>query len=309
MKKVGAIAAVLLAFVALPLLEPDPLSSIPQLENRQLISPGRPALALASAEHGLALSDLAWLEAVQRLGNAGFNSTRGWEEWLYSRLDIATDFDPHYLTVYDAGSVYLSAYGSAADLSDRLVSKGAKYLPRDWKLPFMMGWNDYFIRGRAADAADHWRTAAQLPEAPFYLGSLSGRALRQGTGDIDASLRFLEGMLGTIKDTRQREMIEQRMQILESERIFLSYDRACASYREDHGSWPASASVLFMTGQVAQPPQDLLGSPIHLDTTGEGCVARSELIKVREDEAIERLGRFRSSASMTSGRAKKEMSD
>lgn len=293
MKTVGAAAAVILAFILLPLLEPAPVPSVIGLENVEVISPGRPALALASAGHGLALADLSWLQVVQRMGTPGFERTKGWTRWLHARSDLTTDLDPRYLTVYDASSVYLSAYGSAADLSDALAAKGARFLPREWKFPFMLGWNDYFIRGRPADAAEHWRQAALLPGAPFYLGSLSGRARRQGTGNIDESLKFLAEMRESVTDARQREMIEERMKLLESEHILQAYDAACTRYHEETGSWPGSAQELFMAGWVAAPPQDLLESPIHLDTSEQRCVARSELISVREEEAMKRVGRFR----------------
>ena len=260
-------------------------------------SPGPTALAVSSIEHDLALADVAWLDVVQRIGSAKVRDELHFR-CVGTLAEIATDLDGRYFSVYDAASIYLSAYGSQADLSDQLLTKGLSFLPQVWKLHFTLGWNDYFIRGQALEASQHWRAAAILPGAPIYLGSLSGRALRQATGDIQQSIEFLEAMRQHIRDPQQLKLINERMAILRSEYILNEYDHACEQFTKSENRPPESAGELFLLGLVSRAPIDELGSPIYLDHKDGRCRARSKLIKVREDEAIKRVGAFRDSPAM-----------
>lgn len=294
------VATILAIFGLAPLLKPAPYERTERSAG-VMTSPGPDVLRLASANHNLAWADLTWLQVVQLIGSKERPTDVEFGR-LYHLANIGTDLDPRYFTIYDASSVFLSAYGSLAGPSDALLEKGRRHLPQRWKLPFMMGWNDYFMRGNGEDAAAHWKDAALLPGAPFYLGSLSGRALRQATNDIEGSIAFLSSMLEHVGDPKQRDMIEYRINVLRSEPILREYDHACNQYIESQGKPPDSAQQLFMEGWVSHAPMDLVDSPIDLDLSGAECVARSELIKVREEEAVERIGQFRKTPAM-GGRA------
>ncbi len=281
------------AFIIGSLMSPLTHRGAPERQPDPFVSPGPSSLAFAALEHHNGWSDWVWLEAIQRIGGKGPVTDPHHYERIAGLSAIATDLDPRYWGVYDASATYISAYSGKADLSDKILAKGQKRLPLVWRFPFMMGWNDYFIRGLAQQAAQHWRTAATLPEAPIYLGSLSGRALRQGSGNVEASIQFLASMLEHIDDPRQQKFIMERIAILRSETILNAYDEACEQYRLNEGVFPESAGSLFLMGMVSYAPQDKLGSPITLDTSEGKCIARSEIIKVREDEAAQRIGKFR----------------
>lgn len=275
--------------------------SHPNLSDRQpnpFGSPGPEALAFISAEHRHGWSDVAWLDAVQRIGANEAASDIHHFERIAGLATISTDLDLRYWGVYDTAATYISAYSSKADLSDGLLMSGQKRLPKLWRFPFLMGWNDYFIRGLAQDAAQHWRKASLLPEAPFFLSSLSGRAMRQATGDTEASIEFLTSMLEHITDERQRKTTQERILILQSEQILEAYDHACKQFVLSEQGEPDSAAMLYLTGLVPYPPTDKLGSPITLDISEGDCIARTEAIKVRENEAVKRVGRYKNKAAM-----------
>lgn len=75
--------------------------------------------------------------------------------------------------------------------------------------------------------------------------------------------------------------------MLRSEPLLTAYDQACRTFRTMRGVRP-TALQLHGEGWVEAPPRDLLGYDIELD---EDCVARTEVIIIREAEAArERVG-------------------
>lgn len=280
--------------LALPLARPSATSASLREERVQLHAQEE-GWAVLSLEHRHALSDFVWLDIIQRLADQPL-SLQGYTAVADLAL-VSTNLDPRYDVVYDATAINISTYANLPDLSDRIAKAGQVHLPKNWRMPFILGWNDYFIRGWNQEAAEHWRKASELDGAPFFLGSLAGRALRQGTGDIELSLRFLASMLETIGDERQRRAIIERMQILRSEGVLKAYDEACAAYRASEGRWPDFAGRLFLEGYTHQLPMDTLTSMIYLDTKDESrCIARSKMIPVREEEAQARTERVRERA-------------
>ena len=252
---------------------------------RDLIqSPGQDAMRALSLQHPLAFADFFWLSAVQEIGRF-IEKKEPQVARLKNWAHLATDLDPRYHQVYYGVSVNLTVYNKDADGSDRLLMKGRKSLPQRWHYPFLMGYNAYFIRGDLRAASELWTEAAYLPDAPRFVPSLAARSRFQA-GDETQAEALLLTMLDHLSGEHRRDA-EIRLKIIRSEPILRAYDEACARYLEKTGKMPASASALKLGGHVKYPPEDLFGSPIELDTK---CRARTNVITVREDEAVERAG-------------------
>ena len=58
------------------------------------------------------------------------------------------------ISVYYASAIHLLVYGKRSDAVDRLLAKGAKELPTRWEIPFLLGYNAYFLKGNALEAAE-----------------------------------------------------------------------------------------------------------------------------------------------------------
>jgi hypothetical protein len=181
--------------------------------------------------------------------------------------------------------VQLTVYARDAAASDRLLRKGRGHLPDAWPLPFLLGYNAYFLHGDALAAAEHWREAAGLPDAPRFVPSLAARAQAQAGDTLGAEAMLLELIEAGALEGPQLEDAEIRLKILRSEPILRAYDEACQRVRAREGRLP-SARELFERGEVPHPPKELLDQDIVLD---DGCRARSEYIRVRDDEAASQL--------------------
>lgn len=256
------------------------LRSEVQNEADFIRSPGREVLQLASFEHPLAWADFVWLAMVQETGKR----EPSWKR-VVRWTEVGTDLDPKYFTIYHSAAIHLALYGRMVERADALLLKGWAQLPERWQLPMLLGYNAYFIRGDALAGSDYMREAGETAGSPPYLIALSGR-MRFHAGDAEGAIGMLESMLPLLEGPAQRDA-QERILILKSEPILKSYDRACSAFREARAVLP-TARQLFQEGWVSDPPMDLLEGEIILD---EKCIARTEVIKVREFEAArERVG-------------------
>lgn len=265
----------------------DPLASLRReirLGDDVLSSPGPDVLGVASMEHRIGWSDVVWLELVQELGKfiegteASYDRVQRW-------ANIAVDLDPRYFVVYYASAIHLIVYGKRAAAADQLLAKGRKVLPAAWELPFLLGYNAYFLHAEPRRAAQFWQEAVALPGTPHFLPSLAARARFQA-GDENGSIAILEEMLSHLEGPHRTDA-ELRLKLLKSEFILRRYDEACRRFLAEKGVRPRDGRELHAEGFVSDPPLDLLESAIEID---EKCRARTRHIRVREDEAKGRLG-------------------
>ena len=252
---------------------------------RDLIrSPGRDSMRALSLQHPLAWADLFWLSAVQEIGR--FIEKKDPEvARLKNWAQLATDLDPRYYQVYYGVAVNLTVYNKDAEGSDKLLRKGRKNITHRWELPFLLGYNAYFLRGDLRTASELWKEAAYMPGVPRFVPSLAARSRFQA-GDEKEAEGLLLTMLEHLDGEHKRDAMI-RLKILRSEPILRAYDEACRRYFEENGHKPDSADALRVAGYVRHPAKDLFGNPIEIDTN---CRARTEIITVREDEAVERAG-------------------
>lgn len=242
------------------------------------------AQKVLSLEHPLAAADAIWLSLVQEYGKA-IEGEQPNDDRILLWTDAITNLDPKYLTVYYTVGVNLTVYSRRSEDSDRILAKGRAALPDAWQLPFMMGYNAYFLRGDPEPASRLWAHAATLPKAPAFLLSLAARA-RYQTGDEQGAEQMLVSMMPFLSGPA-REDAKLRLQAFRSEPILQEYDRACEAYLAEHGERPESGAVLHQAGLAKSPPYDLFDQPITLD---EDCRARTKYITVREDEAKDYIG-------------------
>ncbi|MEM7675353.1 MAG: hypothetical protein AAF449_05050, partial [Myxococcota bacterium] len=105
-------------------------------------------------------------------------------------------------------------------------------------------------------------------------------------GDEEQAEALLLTMIEHL-DGQHREDALIRLKIIRSEPILRNYDEGCQKFFKDKGHMPLNAQELLMAGYVKYPPKDLFDKPIDID---EQCRARTEIIHVREDEAVKRAG-------------------
>ncbi len=208
-------------------------------------------------------ADFLWLRLIQVIGNKR-NSADEYE-WMYHALDVITTLDPQYAYAYYAGGVILGDLANRPDLSTRLLEKGVKANPEVWNIPFLLGYNYYFLFGDPAKGAEYIMEAARRPDGPAYLPGLATRMAAEA-GSPDTALVFLEARLQETLDPQMQEVLAKRMKEVIIERDLRILERAVETYRTQHGTLPATLTDLVVAGVLSMLPQEPFGGDYWLDS-------------------------------------------
>lgn len=212
-------------------------------------------------------ADILWLRTLQVLGKKR-NSEQEYE-WMYHAIDVITTLDPQYAYPYYVGGVVFTNVGNRVDLSNRILEKGQKENPSEWNLPFLLGYNYYFILGDAKKGAEYIGLAARTSGAPDFLPGLATRLYAEA-GSPDVALQFLEALWKENPDLAIREKLEVRAKEVMVERDLRVLEEAVTRFRQKHGRLPASLSDLVAAGLVLRLPQEPFGGTYGIDAqTGE----------------------------------------
>jgi tetratricopeptide (TPR) repeat protein len=207
-------------------------------------------------------ADILWLKLIQVIGKKR-NSADEYE-WMYHALDVITTLDPQYAYAYYAGGVILGDLANRPDLSNRLLEKGVKSNPEIWNIPFLLGYNYYFLLGDPAKGADYIMKAARLPDGPSYLPGLATRMAAEA-GNPDTALAFLEARLTDTQDPEMREFLANRMKEVIIERDIRMLENEVEAYRTQHRALPATITDLVVAGALPILPQEPFGGDYRLD--------------------------------------------
>jgi len=216
-------------------------------------------------------ADILWLKLVQVVGKK--RNTADEYEWMYHALEVLTTLDPQYAYAYYAGGVILGDLAKRPDLSNRLLERGVNANPTVWNIPFLLGYNHYFLLSDPAKGAEYIMKAASLPGGPSYLPGLATRMAAEA-GDPETALVFLEARLRETKDQEMRDVLVYRMKEVIIERDLLTLERAVGVYRTKHQTLPATLRDLIVRGILLGLPEEPFGGHYRLDST-TGSVASS----------------------------------
>ena len=195
-------------------------------------------------------ADILWLRLVQVLGNK--RNAADEYEWMYHALDVITDLDPQYAYAYYAGGVVLGDLAHRTDLSNRLLRKGADANPKVWNIPFLLGYNYYFLLDDPEEGAEYLMRAASLPDRPAYLPGLATRMSAEA-GNPETALVFLEARLSETQDPQLREEFVNRMKEVIIERD-IQLSRARCGELSDNASSVSCKTHGPCRGEGVAPP-------------------------------------------------------
>lgn len=208
-------------------------------------------------------ADVVWLRLLQVLGKK--RNTTDEYEWIYHALDVVTTLDPQYDYAYYVGGVVLTNLANRVDLSNRLLEKGFKENPTVWNIPFLLGYNYYFILGDAAKAAEYIAAAARLPGCPAYLPGLATRMYAE-SNNPNTALQFLDTLWRQTQDAGMREVLEKRAKEVMIERDIRTLESAVQQYSAKQGHLPDTLHDLVSGGHLTQVPQEPFGGSYELDS-------------------------------------------
>ncbi len=201
-------------------------------------------------------ADLIWLKSIQHFG--GRDATRSDYQWAYHAVDVVTDLDPKFVMAYQAAGTILGVWAGLIKESITILKKGMRHNPDVWQLPFIIGYDYFYELCDHVSAAEYFRIASLLPEAPEYLPKLAARMTVE-SGDPDAAFKFLERFYQQTNDERMREALAQRMKEVLAERDIRLLEEAVHRYQSRYHKRPQKLADLVTGGIIAELPPDPFG--------------------------------------------------
>lgn len=207
-------------------------------------------------------ADFLWLQIIQVLGNKEMRQED--HEWLHHALNVVTTLDPHYVYAYDIGGLALTEIAGRVDWGNELLEKGIAVNPTAWRLPFQLGFNQFFYQQDYVHAAESMVLAARLPGRPAYVPELAARLYVQGKRP-ELALQFLRAMLSETHDEQTRQTLERRAREVMIERDIDHMDAAMTAFFDRFDQPPQSFSELIQAQLLSGIPVEPFGGEYLLD--------------------------------------------
>lgn len=218
--------------------------------------PSASTLRLASLDFEGLAADLVWIKGAIYFGS--HYRQRGFRfPWMERLLNLATDLDPLYYDVYWYGSSLLpDVYQSI-----RLLKKGMKYFPNNWKFPEMIGFDYLYYLKDYKSAGKYYEIASTKPGHPPFVPSLASRFYTEA-GELNAAIRVLTNFYNTTKRKDLKQEFGLRIVQLEDIKLLQSM---VSRYRLSFGTYPKDLKELVDKGFVETLPKEPFGGYYFLD--------------------------------------------
>ncbi len=270
----GAILAIFLGVLQISLTHWN--HSRPKLQQLTYL-PSGDYLRVASLGFRELAADILWLQAIQMIGEQKLSEDDG--HWLYHAVDRITTLDPKFVRAYEAGSHALCILVVLPEESNRLLEKGIKHNPLEWKLPFLLGINYHFELGDDEKAAAAMARASSLPGAPESLVRLAAKLFVSARSPQQA-VELLAKVYEETSDENVRRTLEVRLKESIVERDLQILEQAIGRYQSNYSRRPERLESLVGPGLLRELPKEPFGGRyLYEPTTGT----------VRSSEVAERM--------------------
>jgi len=219
------------------------------------------------------MADLYWLRTVQYFGAERLFSTDKRFELLEPLIEITTTLDPRLEVAYRYGAIFLCEPWPVGkgdpEAGIKVLEKGARNLPRSWRLRQDLGYFRYLFLRDAAGGAQVLLEAAKLPGAPFWLETLAGTILARG-GERQSSRLVWQRMYEQAEAGILRENARYNLQRLDALDAIDALNAAAKRFAEQQGRPPREARELMAFGLDPRLLKDPTGVPFEYDPARQG---------------------------------------
>ena len=182
---------------------------------------------------------------------------------LFKTVQRVVDLDPYNMDAYYfAQAVFTWDLGRVEEVNF-LLEKGMQSRPRDYTLPFYIGFNYAYFLKDYPKAAVFMQKAAELSGNPLYT-QLTARFFYESE-QSSLGLAFLESMIRSAKDKAVRKSYELRRDALLATTLL---EKARDAYRAESGHAPTNPEELVNKGFLPAVPTDPYGGTFFFDDDG-----------------------------------------
>lgn len=246
------------------------LRATANVDDVSMVPPARLVKAMSLGYSGLA-ADIYWTRAVQYFGSKHREHANRFP-MLAPLLDLTTTLDPHLTIAYEFGSFFLAQKppdgAGDADAAVKLVEKGIRQNPEQWRLYYHLGFIQYMERGDARAAAGAFEEGAKIPGAYAWMKVMAAQ-MRQGAGDRKTAMFLWTDIYRTTEEQHIKENALLHMVALRVDEDIAHLEAMVEAYRQKHGANPKNWTDLPGLGGV---PADPSGEAYRLRADGKVLV-------------------------------------
>ena len=201
------------------------------------------------------LADLYWLRTIQYFGGKSqqltgeikISNVGDWKlELLEPLINITTELDPHYLSAYRFGSLFLPDINVEGAI--KLGQRAIKDNPDDWRVYQDLGFI-FWRQKRYQEASEIYSQGSRLAGAPKWMEQMSAIMLANG-GDRETARQMFARIYETTDDPTIKKTSLNRLLGFKAGDEISFLTKLLADYSAQKGSCPHSLSLLMR----AMPP-------------------------------------------------------
>ncbi len=253
----------------------------PPLEGVKYVP--KPSLLKAVAlEYRLLLADFFWMKVTLIYGEPDFRKKATEEDWDYieKTIQVVTELDPYFFIPYYFAGIVLPMEADRVDDANDILIKGMNYLKKEWRIPFLIGFNYYYYKHEYLKAAEYLEKASKLPGAPEYLPQLASR-LRYQAGDIRHAIAFLMTMYNNTDNLELKKSLAMRIKALQ-DIYYLS--EAVEIFKKKFNRPPQNLEELVKMHIIKAIPSDPYGGKYYYDPEDGRVKTTSNFRPVKKNE-------------------------
>lgn len=215
-------------------------------------------------------ADILFINLCYLTGNDVFNNWKerkfSEEEWerLIENVRVIEKLDPYYFDpLYFLGAyVPWKVYKNKKLLLkiNSTLLEGSRYI-KDWRLPFLVGFNYFYFMDNKVEGAKYLKIASQMKGAPSYLKLLVPRLYAE-SGKLDIAIAVTYEELKSAKQESVKRALERRLKALLA---IKELDRALSVYRKRYGRCPETLDDLVRSGILKKLPKDPYGGKFYIE--------------------------------------------
>lgn len=244
-----------------------------------LYVPSPKILQRASLGYTGLLADIYWTRAVQYFGQQHHLRSKNYK-LLPPLLDITTTLDPHLTVAYEFGATFLAQKppegAGDPDAAVRLVERGVRENPSQWRLYYNLGFIHYFERRDYAAAADAFERGSRVPGALPWMKVMAAQ-MSQHAGNLQTARFLWSSLYETTDNDDIRANAAKHLRALQVDEEVSLLEKLASGFRERSGRWPANWAEMVAAGFLRGVPIDPTRKPYRLAPGGR------VLLQVPED--------------------------
>jgi tetratricopeptide (TPR) repeat protein len=217
-------------------------------------------LSRAALSYRSLVADAYWIRTIQHYGGTKLSKDPNKQyDLLFPLLDLTTSLDPHFNTAYRFGAIFLAEPPPAGpgrpDQAIALLQKGLQAQPDRWEFAEDIGFVYYWWQRDYAKAADWFRRAADMPNAPNWMAGLAAVTLAQG-GNRASSRVLWQEMLRNAEAEWIAAQARFRLAQLDALDQIEALERVVTTYTQRTGAPPRDWTDVIRAGLLRGIPVD-----------------------------------------------------